>query len=83
MAKLLEAVGWITIVLGFIAGGILLYYFKKPGMFSPGKLEGVEIAIAIGAVFYHFIPGILCLAVSQLLESRQVSDTNLERADLT
>jgi len=70
MVSGLRWIGGITIALGVVIGIVLLRKFGQAGMFSEAELNPNEIGIAVGVAFYHFIFGMLCFGVAQVLRGK-------------
>jgi hypothetical protein len=68
LANTLRTVGYIVIVLGFIAAAVVVSKLSEAGMFSPGGLNAAAVIAAVIVAFYHFMFGVLCIGVSTLLE---------------
>lgn len=84
MAGVLRLAGGITIIIGMIAMLYLFASFSEAGMFSGPGLDIKEIITATGIGFYHFLLGMLCLGVGQLLESsanKKGGITNMDRKE--
>jgi membrane protease subunit (stomatin/prohibitin family) len=70
LANILKNVGYIVIVLGFIAAAVVLSKLSEAGMFSRGGVNAAAVIAAVIVAFYHFMFGVLCIGVSTLLEQK-------------
>jgi hypothetical protein len=70
LANILKPVGYIIIVLGFIAAAVVGSKMSEARLFSPGGLNAAAVITAVLVAFYHFMFGVLCIGVSALLERK-------------
>ena len=72
MAALLNVIGVISIIAGVVLCLLVLDELDKPSMSffggrTSGELTPGEIAVGIAVFFYHFVLGLICLSLAQLL----------------
>jgi len=75
LIDLLQTTSVVIFIVGLVSVVFLLYQFSRPSMFSRGDLNFVEILIVAAIGFYHFVIGIICFGIKEILSC--LKDTNI------
>lgn len=67
ITRSLNVIGWLLVLLGFIATIFLLVRFYKGGMYAEPALEAREVLTSLVAGFYHWLFAFVCFGMGQIL----------------
>jgi hypothetical protein len=67
-ATVMQTTAILIFIIGFISVTFLLYQFTRP-FISKGHLNFIEFLIVAAVGFYHFVIGIICLGIKEILTS--------------